>query len=105
MIRRFEICLKRLVYCAEYKLCSHYFIPEVNFFENRFSVQQHNLLLAALHDLNEVEWESLLQTRLCDLYSVIFVVRPVYDHAMNRHSMLVRIFKSLNICVVTEVKY
>ena len=29
-----ESCLKRLLYCVEYKICLHYFLPEVNFFES-----------------------------------------------------------------------
>ena len=73
MIVCFQMCLKRLIDCVEYKICSHYFIPEVNFFENRFPGKLQSKLLVLLHELNAQGWECLFQTkRLCHVDLIRF---------------------------------
>ncbi|XP_071179924.1 uncharacterized protein [Mytilus edulis] len=53
------ICFRRLIYCVEYKTCLHYFIPENNLFEGRFTDNQHNGLLNTLHDLYNSFWDNV----------------------------------------------
>ncbi|XP_071143037.1 cyclic GMP-AMP synthase-like receptor 2 [Mytilus edulis] len=51
MIPCFKSCMRRLIYCVEYKICLHYFIPGNNFFEGRFTDSQHKSLLDTLHEI------------------------------------------------------
>lgn len=62
MIRCFDLCLKRLEYCVQHKICLHYFIPDVNFFDVRFNDQQHSDLLVTLKDVTRIGWESILHS-------------------------------------------
>ncbi|XP_063411847.1 uncharacterized protein LOC134694730 [Mytilus trossulus] len=55
-------CLKRLIYCVQYKTCPHYFIPENNFFESRFTNYQHKCLLNTLHDIYNSLWPFIFHT-------------------------------------------
>ncbi|XP_052086701.1 uncharacterized protein LOC127724006 [Mytilus californianus] len=58
----FNECLRRLLYSVEYNTCLHYFIPENNFFENRFRKQQQIELLSTMRFLYKQGWCCLLCT-------------------------------------------
>ncbi|XP_071142024.1 cyclic GMP-AMP synthase-like [Mytilus edulis] len=53
---------KRLVYCVEYQTCLHYFIPEINLFEDRFTDNQHKELLETLRDIYRSPWIAVFHT-------------------------------------------
>jgi hypothetical protein len=38
-------CFERLLYCVEYSMCPHYFIPEINMFENKIEGHERQVLL------------------------------------------------------------
>lgn len=52
-------CLKRFIYYVKYRICPHYFIPQVNFYEDRFSDTEHGALLTSLLRVQSQEWEAL----------------------------------------------
>lgn len=62
MISCFTNCLRRLIYCVEYKTCLHYFIPKNNLFEGRFTDYQHKFLLDTLHAIYHSLWTYVFHT-------------------------------------------
>ncbi|VDI08166.1 Hypothetical predicted protein [Mytilus galloprovincialis] len=62
MISCFLDCIRRLIYCVEYKTCLHYFIPENNLFEDRFTKDDQQALLDTLRFVYGSPWTSLFQT-------------------------------------------
>lgn len=56
------VCLKRLIYCVEYRICLHYFIPEINFFDDRFTDNERVDVVRTLLDIYKKGWVGLLQT-------------------------------------------
>ncbi|VDI80874.1 Hypothetical predicted protein [Mytilus galloprovincialis] len=62
MIPCFVKCLRRLIYCVQYKTCLHYFIPDNNLFECRFTDYQHRALLDTLHDIDNSLWTYVFHT-------------------------------------------
>ncbi|XP_071147368.1 uncharacterized protein [Mytilus edulis] len=52
MITCFMRCFGRLVYCVEYSVCLHYFIPENNLFENKIEGRARDVLLQKLYTLH-----------------------------------------------------
>ncbi|VDI01960.1 Hypothetical predicted protein [Mytilus galloprovincialis] len=55
-------CIRRLIYCVEYKTCLHYFIPEYNLFEERFTEEEHKTLMDTLKSIYESPWTSIFDT-------------------------------------------
>ncbi|XP_052077029.1 uncharacterized protein LOC127715050 isoform X1 [Mytilus californianus] len=53
-------CFRRLIYCVEYKVCPHYFMPENNLFENKIRGQAQETLLNKLYILNSYGWQCVL---------------------------------------------
>ncbi|XP_052076604.1 uncharacterized protein LOC127714574 [Mytilus californianus] len=53
-------CFRRLIYCVEYKVCPHYFIPENNLFENKIQGQAQETLLNKLYILKSYGWQCIL---------------------------------------------
>ncbi|XP_076084391.1 uncharacterized protein LOC143055134 [Mytilus galloprovincialis] len=62
MISCFVDCIRRLIYCVEYKTCLHYFIPENNLFEDRFTDKEHKALLDTLRFVYGSPWTSVFHT-------------------------------------------
>ncbi|XP_071142020.1 protein mab-21-like [Mytilus edulis] len=62
MISCFLDCIRRLVYCVEYKTCLHYFISENNLFEDRFTDKDHKALLDTLRYVYGSPWTSVFHT-------------------------------------------
>ncbi|XP_052077025.1 uncharacterized protein LOC127715047 [Mytilus californianus] len=56
LISCFMRCFRRLIYCVEYKVCPHYFIPENNLFEKKIQGQAQKTLLKRLYILNSCDW-------------------------------------------------
>ncbi|XP_076071372.1 uncharacterized protein LOC143042796 [Mytilus galloprovincialis] len=64
-------CFRRLIYCAEYACCPHYFIPENNLFGNKIHGKAQKLLLNRLYILNSYGWQCiLLSDQISKLYAV-----------------------------------
>ncbi|XP_052093522.1 uncharacterized protein LOC127729706 [Mytilus californianus] len=55
-VRCFMSCLTRLIYCVEYEICLHYFIPDNNLFEGRFVFEQRKALLVTLVKIYNTPW-------------------------------------------------
>ncbi|XP_071127459.1 uncharacterized protein [Mytilus edulis] len=66
-------CFRRLIYCVEYSLCPHYFIPENNLFGIKIHGKAQKLLLNRLYILNSYGWHGIL---LSDQISSIWNVLP-----------------------------
>ncbi|XP_063413733.1 uncharacterized protein LOC134696075 isoform X2 [Mytilus trossulus] len=60
LIHCFMRCFRRLIYCVEYAVCPHYFIPENNLFENKIHGHAQETLLKRLHILNSYGWQCIL---------------------------------------------
>ncbi|XP_076084393.1 cyclic GMP-AMP synthase-like receptor [Mytilus galloprovincialis] len=62
MISCLSDCIRRLIYYVEYKTCLHYFIPENNLFEDRFTDKEHKELINTLRFIYESPFISVLDT-------------------------------------------
>ncbi|XP_071147332.1 uncharacterized protein [Mytilus edulis] len=60
LIPCFMRCFSRLVYCVEHSVCSHYFIPENNMFENKIEGRARDVLLKKLNTLHSYGWRCIL---------------------------------------------
>ncbi|XP_071147370.1 uncharacterized protein [Mytilus edulis] len=60
LITCFMRCFCRLVYCVELSVCSHYFIPESNIFENKIEGRARDVLLKKLNTLHSYGWRCIL---------------------------------------------
>ncbi|XP_071147331.1 uncharacterized protein [Mytilus edulis] len=60
LIPCFMRCFSRLVYCVEHSVCSHYFIPENNMFENKIEGRARDVLLQKLNTLHSYGWRCIL---------------------------------------------
>ncbi|XP_071124029.1 cyclic GMP-AMP synthase-like receptor 2 [Mytilus edulis] len=56
LIHCFMRCLRRLIYSVDYTICSHYFIPENNLFENKIEGRARGILLDTLYKLHSYGW-------------------------------------------------
>ena len=64
-------CFKRLIYCLEYGICLHYFIPKINMFENRIEGQERQLLLGHLNALWSYGWRSVLLSEQLSTFTIL----------------------------------
>ncbi|CAC5418867.1 unnamed protein product [Mytilus coruscus] len=71
-------CIRRVIYCVEYKTCLHYFIPENDLFEDRFTGDDHKALLDTLRFVYGSPWTSVFSTKTFLNYSL---------QSVNSHSM------------------
>ncbi|XP_071147388.1 uncharacterized protein [Mytilus edulis] len=59
IITCFMRCFSRLVYCVEHSVCSHYFIPDNNMFENKIEGRARDVLLNKLNTLHSYGWRCI----------------------------------------------
>jgi tetratricopeptide (TPR) repeat protein len=71
LIYCFMRCFERLLYCVEYSMCPHYFIPEINMFENKIEGHERQMLLERLKVLYSYEWRCILLSKQLSKYRVI----------------------------------
>ena len=77
----FMKCFGRLVYCVEYSMCPHYFIPEINMFESKIEGHARQVLLGRLKVLYSYGWRCLLRSKQLSKYRVISPnILSVGDH-------------------------
>jgi tetratricopeptide (TPR) repeat protein len=70
LIYCFMSCFERLLYCVEYSMCPHYFIPEINMFENKIEGHERQVLLGRLNVLYSYGWRSILMSEQLSKYRV-----------------------------------
>ena len=71
LISCFMRCFERLLYCVEYSMCPHYFIPEINMFENKIEGNEQQVLLGRLNILYSYGWRCILLSKQLSKYRVI----------------------------------
>ena len=77
LIYCFMRCFERLLYCVEYSMCPHYFIPEINMFENKIEGHERQVLLGLLNVLYSYGWRSIFMSKQLSKYPVITHSRVV----------------------------
>ena len=70
LIYCFMSCFQRLLYCVEYSMCPHYFIPEINMFENKIEGNERKVLLGRLNVLYSYGWRCILMSKQLSEYRV-----------------------------------
>jgi tetratricopeptide (TPR) repeat protein len=70
LIYCFMKCFERLLYCVEYSMCPHYFIPEINMFENKIEGHERQVLLGRLNVLYSYGWRCILLSKQLSEYRV-----------------------------------
>ena len=73
----FMRCFERLLYCVEYSMCPHYFIPEINMFENKIEGHERQVLLGRLNVLYSYGWRCILMSKQLSEYRVSIHSRVV----------------------------
>jgi hypothetical protein len=64
LIYCFMRCFERLLYCVEYSMCPHYFIPEINMFENKIEGHERQVLLEKRHSISSfLDWLHPIGTK------------------------------------------
>jgi tetratricopeptide (TPR) repeat protein len=91
----FMSCLRRLIYCLEYGICLHYFIPKINMFENKIEEQERQLLLGHLNALWSYGWRSVLLSE--QLYSFPVLQHHIYSNAEVKAEYIKHILCSLSV--------
>ena len=71
LISCFMRCFERLLYCVEYSMCPHYFIPGINMFENKIEGNEQQVLLGRLNVLYSYGWRCILLSEQLSKYRVI----------------------------------
>jgi hypothetical protein len=71
LISCFMKCFERLLYCVEYSMCPHYFIPEINMFECKIEGHERQVLLGRLKVLYSRGWRCILLSNQLSKYRQI----------------------------------
>ena len=71
LISCFMKCFKRLLYCVQYLVCPHFFIPEINMFECKIEGHERQVLLGRLKVLHSYGWHCILLSKQLSRYRVI----------------------------------
>jgi tetratricopeptide (TPR) repeat protein len=71
LISCFLRCFKRLIYCLEYRIWLHYFIPKINMFEDKINEQERELLLGHLNALWSYGWRSVLLSEQLSMFTIL----------------------------------
>ena len=92
LISCFLGCFRRLIYCLEYGICLHYFIPKINMFENKIEELERQLLLGHLSALWSYGWRSVLLSE--QLYTFPVLQHHIYSNAEVQAGYIKRILCS-----------
>ncbi|XP_052077031.1 uncharacterized protein LOC127715051 [Mytilus californianus] len=110
----FMRCLRRLIYCVEYKVCPHYFIPENNLFENKIQGHAQERLLNNLYILNSYGWKCILFSDQISHFNVLasdisketsYSYAKFVERLLNSHTFNIDIFGSFFCLVLEKVIY
>ena len=85
----FMRCLRRLIYCLEYGICLHYFIPKINMFENKIEENERQMLLGHLNALWSYGWRSVLLSE--QLYTFPVLQHHIYSNVEVKAEYIERI--------------
>lgn len=100
-------CFRRLIYCVEYSVCPHYFIPENNLFENKIKGQVREILLKKLHFLNSYGWQCVLfSDQLSDINNVSYSMQrePNNSNIDNINRFLFSNIYRIDSCPIPSLK-
>ncbi|XP_071147321.1 uncharacterized protein [Mytilus edulis] len=82
LIPCFMRCFSRLVYCVEYSVCLHYFIPDNNMFENKIEGRARDILLNKLNTLHSYGWRCILFSDQISNFAVSMWNFPIEPFAL-----------------------
>ncbi|XP_052077206.1 uncharacterized protein LOC127715224 [Mytilus californianus] len=71
LIPCFMRCFRRLIYCVQYQVCPHYFIPENNMFEKKIEGFDRDNLIDKLRVLFSYVWRCILFSEQISNVSVL----------------------------------
>lgn len=97
LVHCYLVCLKRLIYCVQYRLCQHYFIPEINFFEGRFDDADHTALLYTLNKVYRGGVDTLLYTETLQNFQEICQINDQHYIESSVTSSAIEPFKWMNV--------
>jgi tetratricopeptide (TPR) repeat protein len=92
LISCFLRCFRRLIYCLEYRICLHYFIPKINMFEDKINEQERELLLGHLNALWSYGWRSVLLSEQLSMFTIL--QHHIYNNAEVQAGYIKRILCS-----------
>ena len=95
LISCFMRCFRRLIYCLEYRICLHYFIPKINMFEDKINEQERELLLGHLNALWSYGWRSVLLSEQLSTFTILH--HHIYNNAEVQAGYIKRILCSLTV--------
>ncbi|XP_063406099.1 uncharacterized protein LOC134690056 [Mytilus trossulus] len=87
-------CVRRLIYCVEYKICLHYFIPENNLFEDRFTGIDHKALLDTLRFVYGSPWTYVFHSETFMNYRLQSIRTNLGISNTREHSVISRLVYS-----------
>ena len=104
LISCFLRCFRRLIYCLEYRICLHYFIPKINMFEDKINEQERELLLGHLNALWSYGWRSVLLSEQLSTFTILR--HHIYDNAEVQAGNIKRILvsRTVNTAAIFDIK-
>ncbi|XP_071147877.1 uncharacterized protein [Mytilus edulis] len=94
----FMRCFRRLVYCVEHSVCSHYFIPENNMFENKIEGRGRDVLFKKLNTLYSYGWQCILFSDQISNFAVSMWNFPIEPFALYVNDVK-KIVQSSMLCI------
>ena len=104
LISCFFGCFRRLMYCLEYGMCLHYFIPKINMFENKIEGHERQLLLGHLRALWSYGWRSVLLSEQLSTFPIL--QHHIYNNVEVQAEYIKRILCStaVNMTAIFDIK-
>ncbi|XP_052078291.1 cyclic GMP-AMP synthase-like, partial [Mytilus californianus] len=102
LIPCFMRCFRRLIYCVEYSVCPHYFIPENDLFKNKIEGLYRDNLNDTLRVLYSYGWRCILFSNQISHVSVLSCNIP-NDHNFLYYEDINKLLKSKIFALATVV--
>ena len=104
LISCFLGCFRRLIYCLEYGICLHYFIPKINIFENKIGELDRQLLLGHLSVLWSYGWRSVLLSEQLSTFTILR--HHIYNNAEVQAGYIKHILfsQTVNTAAILDIK-
>ncbi|XP_076072043.1 uncharacterized protein LOC143043747 [Mytilus galloprovincialis] len=83
LIDCFMHCFSRLIYCVNYSVCLHYFIPENNMFEYKIEGRTREILLNKLYTLQSYGWRCVLFSDQLSNFHVSIRMNHIKPHKLH----------------------
>ena len=94
IIHRSTACIQRLLYCVEYSILLHYFIPANNLLDRRFSMDNKIKMVHLLKDLHSRGWRCFLLTDTLDDYQNR-LSSPLFNPEFEKQEFFYRLIRQL----------